>query len=524
MKISLVIPAYNEEKYIGACLESVRRHGAGLLEVIVINNASTDKTEEVARAFGGVRVVAEPEKGLTKARQRGLTEARGDIIAFIDADTKMPEGWVEKVTQAFAGDERAVCVSGPYIYYDLSPVRRLAVWYYYSLLALPAYFFTGYMITGGNFAAKKSALEAVGGFDPAISFYGEDTDIARRLHAVGKVTFLRRLSMPTSARRFHGEGLWQTALKYMANFFSMAVVKKPLTHTYSDIRLEGASIQETSASLVALGVMKEYVHAARGIYYRTNEFRPGRKTLVFVHGLTGSSSAWVEYEQQFAPDYNILAFDLIGHGKSAKPKTYEEYHMDRLVDDLHTLMNHLGVERCTLISHSFGALIALSFLGRHQDKVEANIFMSPHFAVARMKSMQMAKPFLLLASKIALMLPPPRIRGHIDYSFYVHTGDWNLRRMFADIRNTGVRTHLYYLRQSSAFDGEDILARIEMPTLIIHGKKDTLFPPRWSQLMAGKIKNVKTVFLEGANHIIVLNNTREVIEAMEDFMKVEENL
>ena len=145
--------------------------------------------------------------------------------------------------------------------------------------------------------------------------------------------------------------------------------------------------------------------------------------------------------------------------------------------------------------------------------------MSPHFAVAKMKSMQIARPFFLLASKFVSLLPSPRVRGHIDYSYYLHTGDWNLRRMFADIRNTCVQVHLYYLRHAHLFNGEDILGRIEVPTMIIHSRKDTLFPTQWSRVMASKIKNAKTVFLEDANHIIVLNNYEEVSAALESFLK-----
>src|ERR1700683_4962510 len=97
MTISVVIPAYNEEKYIGACLENIIKfEPENLLEIIVVNNASTDGTAEAA-AFPKTRVVNEPHKGLTWARQRGLLEARGDLIVCVDADSLMPEDWFAKV-------------------------------------------------------------------------------------------------------------------------------------------------------------------------------------------------------------------------------------------------------------------------------------------------------------------------------------------------------------------------------------------------------------------------------------------
>jgi len=241
MRLSIIIPAYNEEKFISDCLEYVRTdiHRCSppdLIEVLVIDNASTDNTAEIARSFPGVRVVHEPLKGLTRARQRALSEANGDILAFVDADTRMPPWWIMRVLKSLDADRRIVCVSGPYIYYDATILSRILIRLYWILLAMPTYWITRYMVVGGNFAARKTALTEIGGFDTKIEFYGEDTNIARRLSAVGKVKFSMRLPMPTSSRRLHAEGLWGTALKYVANFLSEVVLKRPVTRSYRDIR------------------------------------------------------------------------------------------------------------------------------------------------------------------------------------------------------------------------------------------------------------------------------------------------
>ncbi len=236
MKISLVIPAYNEEKYLGDCLAHAVKNGAALHEILVINNASTDGTEGVAKDFPGVRVVTESRKGLTRARARGLEEATGDILAFIDADTRMPPGWVEKISRAFERDPGLVCVSGPYIYYDGGLPTTVGVWLYWRLLGMPMYWLKGFMAVGGNFAAKKSALRKIGGFDTTIEFYGEDTNIARRLARVGRVLFMLSLPMYTSARRFRGDGLIRTGFVYAKNFLSEAFLRRPATETYTDYR------------------------------------------------------------------------------------------------------------------------------------------------------------------------------------------------------------------------------------------------------------------------------------------------
>ena len=236
IKISLVIPAYNEEKYISSCLESVTENGGELYEIVVVDNASTDRTHEIAAGFSGVRVVTESGKGVTRARQRGVQESSGDIIAFIDADTRMPEYWVGEIIKDFEIDEKLVCLSGPYIYYDVSSLAKVSIWFYWSVLARIAYLFTSYMVVGGNFVVRREALEKIGGFDPNISFYGEDTDTARRLHKVGKVKFNQKLIMYTSARRLKGEGFFLTGYRYAINFLSEVFTGKPITSKYKDIR------------------------------------------------------------------------------------------------------------------------------------------------------------------------------------------------------------------------------------------------------------------------------------------------
>lgn len=238
MKITLAIPAFNEEKFIGPCIRSALDIAPeNLEEILVINNASTDKTAEVAASFAKVRVVNEPKKGLTKARQRALTEAKGELLAFVDADSLLPKNWFKVLNREFLKDPELVCLSGPYVYYDSSRLSQWCVrWLYWGMLAKVIYFFTKYMATGGNFVAKKSALEKIGGFDTSIVFYGEDTDIARRLHEVGKVKFENDFFMRTSARRFAKEGVWQTGWRYVANYTSIMFFKKPVSKAYKDIR------------------------------------------------------------------------------------------------------------------------------------------------------------------------------------------------------------------------------------------------------------------------------------------------
>lgn len=264
--------------------------------------------------------------------------------------------------------------------------------------------------------------------------------------------------------------------------------------------------------------MIEKFFTAKNIYYRVNEIIPGRPTLVFLHGLSGSSSAWSKYEEIFKNKYNILSLDLRGHGKSLRPKKYQDYKIKYFTEDLFELINFSQIKDFTLISHSFGTLVALEFLAEHQHLVKSAVFLSPSFNVSNRKAAFAIKPFLNIAKIIEVFPQAKKIGSHINYEPYLNTGDWNLRRTTADIRNTGLRSYVFSMRQIYELNHENLLPRIKIPILIIHGGKDTIFPVENSKIMSKKINNSKLILLKRANHILVFNNFSEVSKAIEDFV------
>jgi glycosyltransferase involved in cell wall biosynthesis len=248
MLLSFVVPAYNEEAYIGPCLESILEQTQGLehlTDIIVVNNASSDRTREVALSYPRVRVVDEHRKGLPFARQAGFLASSGSLIANVDADSRLTPGWVEKVIRTFREHEgqkpALVSFSGPLVYYDLTPRQSRLVNVFYGIAwityATNKYILrVGSMVQGGNFVLSRAGLEAIGGYDVSITFYGEDTDIARRLHAVGKVLFTFDLKMLSSARRLKHEGMLTIAFRYAVNYFWTTFFKHPFTREHIDIR------------------------------------------------------------------------------------------------------------------------------------------------------------------------------------------------------------------------------------------------------------------------------------------------
>ena len=243
-RISFVVPAYNEERLLPACLDAIQaeiaRAGCSA-EILVVNNASTDGTAALAAATPGVTVIDQPIKGLVQARSAGFLASRGELVANIDADTLIPPGWLDRVLAEFATKPRLVVLSGPYDYHDVPRhIRAFARGFYW--MGYATYLFNkhllgvGSMVQGGNFVLKRDALARIGGYSDAFTFYGEDTDVARRMSKVGDVVFTFALMAKSSGRRLRGDGVVMTGIRYGANYLWATFFRKPFTTAWNDYR------------------------------------------------------------------------------------------------------------------------------------------------------------------------------------------------------------------------------------------------------------------------------------------------
>jgi glycosyltransferase involved in cell wall biosynthesis len=231
--ISFVIPAYNESKYIYDCVTSVLAEARKYYrwEVIVVDNNSTDET--AYRIPHGAMVVNERKQGLVWARKRGLEATKYRYVAFIDADCIMPEGWGEAALCAVM-QPGVVAASGPLHYYD---APKYVNWGTNSFYKVARYLHNKWpTIQGGNFIVDKEALLSVGGFDSNVQFYGEDTMTAVKLSQVGRVVMEPAMWINTSARRLNNQGVVNTVSTYIANYFSVNLLHKPVTNTHKDWR------------------------------------------------------------------------------------------------------------------------------------------------------------------------------------------------------------------------------------------------------------------------------------------------
>lgn len=207
MRFTVVVPAHNEASALPATLDSLLAQDfGGSVEIIVVDNASTDATAAVATSYG-VRVVHEPDLGVCNARQAGVLAASGEVVVSTDADTVHPVHWLRRIDAALLARPDAVAVAGPCRYVDSPWWGRLFPTVGFSGIAL------GYRLTGrvGYLTATNVAYRREGfpGYNTVLTQGGDEVDLLRRLTACGPVIWDRRNLVRTSARRFR-QGLLHT--------------------------------------------------------------------------------------------------------------------------------------------------------------------------------------------------------------------------------------------------------------------------------------------------------------------------
>lgn len=156
MKISVIVPVYNEEKYIKTCLKAIFNQTIPPDEIIVIDNNCTDKTIEIAKKFM-VKIAREKEQGMIQARNHGFNAAKYPIIARTDADSIVPNNWIEKIKKNFQ-EEKIDALTGPIIFYDLPFKSSLPA---INFLKLMSFIQKGRTLIGPNMALTKKMWNKV---------------------------------------------------------------------------------------------------------------------------------------------------------------------------------------------------------------------------------------------------------------------------------------------------------------------------------------------------------------------------
>jgi glycosyltransferase involved in cell wall biosynthesis len=178
--VSVVIPCFNEERHIGACIDSVRRQEYGMeFEIIAVDNGSTDNTVRIIEGKN-IALVSAARRGPAPAKNRGIERARGEILVFLDADCVAADGWLDRMIAPFE-DSSIGCVAGELV--ALKPETELENFLirkeHLSQSVNVSHPFLPYAATA-NAAYRREIFQLAGLFDEDL-FAGEDADMSWRM-------------------------------------------------------------------------------------------------------------------------------------------------------------------------------------------------------------------------------------------------------------------------------------------------------------------------------------------------------
>jgi len=236
MKVSVIVPAFNEEKSLARTLESLSNQVYKNVELIVIDNNSTDKTNSIAKKFTK-NVWIETRKGYIHAVSRGAQESKGDLITFCDADTIYPPQWLEKVVEEFQKNPKAVGFYGSCKTHDASPWMNNIAGFFYTLFLILSRCFGMDNTSGFNFIMKRDAFFRIGGYDPNFKKMSPDIELGKRLKKEGPIIFNHQVIVLSSFRRFQHGGIIKTTLFFLKSWMQMLTGKQP-TVSYEEYNKE----------------------------------------------------------------------------------------------------------------------------------------------------------------------------------------------------------------------------------------------------------------------------------------------
>ncbi|MDD2851537.1 MAG: glycosyltransferase [Desulfuromonadaceae bacterium] len=223
----VIVPVLNGEQTLSACLQALQTQTyPGAVQLVVINDGSTDRTSEVARSFSGVMVIDQKNQGRAAARNRGILESAGDVLAFTDADCIPNPDWLNMLVRRLREHKRRGIVGGAVVIPPGANIwQRLdhQAWAHSTGPDSPAG--PTLFASTASMCLWREVFTVVGGFDFRLRG-SEDSDLAFRVHCAGYENFFEpaaviehchpRTTLASFLRQRYNYGKWtiQTVLKH----------------------------------------------------------------------------------------------------------------------------------------------------------------------------------------------------------------------------------------------------------------------------------------------------------------------
>lgn len=328
MKVSIIIPTYNEEEFLPDLLTSIQRQNFEDLEVIIADANSVDKTREIAESFG-CKIV--PGGLPSVGRNNGAKEAKGELLLFLDADSVLSNNYISSAIEEFELHNLGIAIT------QIVPLEK-------GFINQMTHEFANYMTKqisqikphgAGCYGilTYKSLHEKVNGFDENLDF-GEDTDYIERVAKVSRFKVLENPRLLISTRRLEEEGIKDITLKY-AKSTARQMVGKKVTLEELDYSFEHGVQRKKNRifySLCGEG-LGHAIRSAVVIEYLINE---GYDLIVFA-----SDRAYKYLNNKFDNIYEISGFNTVYENNQARYKKTFVYNMKDVPSDLKNNINKM---------------------------------------------------------------------------------------------------------------------------------------------------------------------------------------
>ncbi|MFA7314872.1 MAG: alpha/beta hydrolase [Candidatus Magasanikbacteria bacterium] len=259
------------------------------------------------------------------------------------------------------------------------------------------------------------------------------------------------------------------------------------------------------------------------INYDLTKVKNNNKYLVFLHGAGGDLTAWNKERSAFhKKGYSTLAIDLRGHGKSSRPNLSEDYDLENFAKDVFAVLKQEKIVQFVLVGHCFGGMVTMMFHKFFPKLAEAYILIDTTYKAPKKLHWLFHKNLLfvyLLNYILKYKKNKTKNFVHNNFDKYRGTGDWNIKRILSDIAHTSFKSWVFTYQNISKFDAVETMKAIQQRVLIIEGEKDTIFNVLKAKEIHSLIKKSELNIVPNANHIIVLNNPKEIEIEILNFLK-----
>jgi 3-oxoadipate enol-lactonase len=257
------------------------------------------------------------------------------------------------------------------------------------------------------------------------------------------------------------------------------------------------------------------------IYYETYVVDDRAPKLFFVHGVGGDLDAWTPIrDTMLAQGISCIAMDLRGHGYSGHPRGSEKYTLRAFAEDIQEVLKTEGLRGVVLVGHSFGAVIALHAAMQYPVRIEKLVVISGTYrAPDYISSRAIMKASQAFITAAGLVSPPPINPGHSTYPAGKHHKEYEPYGLFRTIMRNSWGSYLLSSKEMMSLSIKKDIAKIRIPTLVVVGENDGIFPVAHSRILHEQIVNSQFEVIPGGNHVIVLNNVPEVSAALLRFIQ-----